>query len=342
MIRRHAATLHLALASVDGISAALLLAVVTAIRYAPQPWEEAWRVQGIDPFFAASAYGAGWVSVLWLRGLYRLRTRLSRRREAIDIALASGMLAVGVFAFLYWVRLPDVSRVFLLLLFPSQVLLTIALRLALRWVFDQARERGYNVRHALIVGANPTGRWFRERLAAHPDLGLRVVGYVAADGDDPAFESALPERIVGNLEEIEDVLHGRVIDEVIVCLGPEQSSLLEPVTRICQEEGKIVRIPMTDRLVVPGGHVDWLDDVPIVALVYGPDRLVGLVAKRTLDVIGSALGLILLSPILIASAVAIAVQDGRPVLFTQTRVGLHGRLFRIYKFRTMVTDAEAL
>lgn len=339
MLRRYAATLHLALASVDAISAATLFIVLTAVRYGADRWEEAWRVQGIDPMFAAFAYGASWVAVLWIRGLYRLRARLSARREFADVALAAITLAIGVFAVLYWIRLPDVSRVFLLLLFPSQILLTYALRLAIRYLFARLRERGLNVRHALIVGANAPGAWFAGLLAQHRDLGLRVVGYLALEGDDPVA-AALPAPVLGGVEAIETILHGRVVDEVILCLQPSQSHLLEPLTRICQEEGKIVRIPMTDRLVVPGGLVDWLGDVPIVSLVYGPDRLVGLVIKRLLDVIGSLLGLLVLSPVLLLVAIAIRASEGAPILFTQTRIGLHGRPFSIYKFRTMAVDAE--
>jgi lipopolysaccharide/colanic/teichoic acid biosynthesis glycosyltransferase len=78
----------------------------------------------------------------------------------------------------------------------------------------------------------------------------------------------------------------------------------------------------------------------VLSLVYGPDRTVSLVAKQLVDTILASLALLVLSPVLVAIAAAIAVLDGRPILFRQTRVGLHGRPFVVIKFRTMVPDAE--
>jgi len=84
-----------------------------------------------------------------------------------------------------------------------------------------------------------------------------------------------------------------------------------------------------------------LDGTPVYSLVSGPDRAVALALKRAVDVFGSVAGLILLSPLFLVIAVAIRRIDDGPVLFRQTRVGLHGRPFEVLKFRTMTTDAEA-
>ena len=89
------------------------------------------------------------------------------------------------------------------------------------------------------------------------------------------------------------------------------------------------------------GKVEELDGTPVFSLVSGPDRLLGLAAKRTIDVLGSAAALVLLSPLLLTVGLAIRLRDGSPILFRQTRVGLHGRPFDVVKFRTMTTDAEA-
>jgi exopolysaccharide biosynthesis polyprenyl glycosylphosphotransferase len=89
------------------------------------------------------------------------------------------------------------------------------------------------------------------------------------------------------------------------------------------------------------GKVEELDGTPVFSLVSGPDRTIALAAKRILDVVISVLALILLSPLLLGIAIAILRDDGRPVLFTQERLGLHGRPFRVVKFRTMARDAEA-
>jgi exopolysaccharide biosynthesis polyprenyl glycosylphosphotransferase len=109
-----------------------------------------------------------------------------------------------------------------------------------------------------------------------------------------------------------------------------------------EDEGKIVRIPMglADRTFTRGLLED-LDGMPVYSIVAGPDRLLELAVKRALDIVGALVGLVVLSPIMAVVTLAILVRDGRPILFTQERVGLHGRTFRILKFRTMVPDAEA-
>jgi exopolysaccharide biosynthesis polyprenyl glycosylphosphotransferase len=111
---------------------------------------------------------------------------------------------------------------------------------------------------------------------------------------------------------------------------------------MAMEEGKIVRVPMDvlDRAFA-AGRMEELDGIPVFSLISGPDRLVGLIVKRTLDVVISAVTLVVLSPITLAIALWIRSDDGAPVLFRQVRVGLHGRPFEIAKFRTMVKDAEA-
>ncbi len=103
-----------------------------------------------------------------------------------------------------------------------------------------------------------------------------------------------------------------------------------------------MRIPM-DALerVISVGSVEELDGTPVISLVSGPDRALTLAIKRTFDRAVSALALVLLSPVFVAITVAIALDSGRPILFRQKRLGVHGRAFSLVKFRSMVRDAEA-
>jgi len=106
-------------------------------------------------------------------------------------------------------------------------------------------------------------------------------------------------------------------------------------------DGKVVRIPINDGgLIVPGGRVESYDGIAVQSLVYGPDRVLGLIAKRLMDVVLATIALVLLSPLLLAIALWLCAVDGPPVLFRQVRVGLNGRQFQVVKFRTMIPDAE--
>ena len=182
LIRRHAAALHLALMLADAVTAIALFIGLSMIRFGPDAWEATWASAGIDGRLAAFLYGVVLVAVLWIQGLYRLRVRWSRRREALDVMFAVLLLAVVVFTALFLFKLPNVSRLFLILLFPSQALLTIASRTVIRLIFVSLRSSGRNTRFMLIVGANPDGESFADLLARHMELGVEPIGYLAGPG----------------------------------------------------------------------------------------------------------------------------------------------------------------
>jgi exopolysaccharide biosynthesis polyprenyl glycosylphosphotransferase len=191
----------------------------------------------------------------------------------------------------------------------------------------------------LVVGTGPEAARFADRIEGHRQLGLRVVGHLAPAGD---LVSVGERPVLGHVDEIERVFGEQIVDEVAICLPAELIGLVEPVTRLCAEVGKVVRIPMGDLgLTIPGARVEEFDGQPVMSLVYGPDRILSLVLKRVLDVALAAVALVVLVPVFAVIAAAILVVDGRPVLFRQVRLGLHGRPFSVMKFRTMVPDAEA-
>ncbi|MEO8571478.1 MAG: sugar transferase, partial [Chloroflexota bacterium] len=333
----------MALAAADAATAIALFIGLSVLRFGSPGWRQTWAAAGIDPLVAASAYGLLLVVALWLQGLYRMRTRLSMRREIIDVLIAMLFLAVVVFTTLYLVKLPNVSRLFLVLLFSSQAAITLLSRAAIRDLFVRLRARGYNARYILIVGASPAAEAFADDVAGHVELGLRPIGYLSGPNDPALSDGAgLRRPVLGAVEDIQHVLHGTVVDEVAICLTLEDWALVEPITRLCEDEGRVVRIPVTEGApIIPGGQIEDFHGISILSLVYGPDRIIGIAVKRLLDIVAAVALLLVLSPILLLLAVVLRLRDGGPVLFRQERVGLHGRPFLVTKFRTMVLDAEA-
>ncbi len=337
MIRRNAAGFRALLIVADALVAIVLFIGLSAWRLG-ETWSTMWRQIVPVPEGLFVIYGLGWVIALAMNGLYRPRARWSIRGEAVDVLRATTMLAVVTLGVLYIFRMPDVSRLFLLVLFPVQALVTVLGRIVLRLVMEQRRRQGKNLRYVLVLGAGPRAQQFAAKMEAHRELGLRVIGFL----DDEAVDD-LPSTLknLGTLDQLETVLHSQVVDEVAICLPFSQWGLIDAITHVCEEEGKIVRIPMDvlDR-AMSAGRMDELDGTPVFSLVSGPDRFLALAAKRALDLAVAASGLLLLSPFLLLIAIAIRLETDGPVLFRQTRVGLHGRPFQVLKFRTMVSDAE--
>ena len=338
MIRRHTTALRLLMMGADALIAFGLFIGTSILRFG-DVWLGTWRAAGIDAPAAAALYATTWVTLLWILGLYRLRARWTARIEIKDVGRAAVLLGLITFSALFAFKLPDVSRLFLLTLFVAQVVLTVASRAVVRAVLHGLRDRGYNLRYMLVVGTGKDARRFADRVERHRELGIRVIGHLAVHG---SLRVAGKRPVLGSMDDIETVLHDRIVDEVAVCLPADDLHWVEPVARLCEEVGKIVRIPLDDVPVsLPGGRVEDFDGGKVLSLVYGPDRAVGLVAKRLIDVALGGVAMILLLPVFAIIGLAIYLSDGRPVIFRQTRVGLHGRPFEVAKFRTMVPDAEA-
>jgi len=337
MIRRYLAILRYALMTTDVISAIVLFSLLRILRFDVIDPNASWNLT-VGPGTVAVLYGIGWVACLWVLGLYRLRTHVTFRGEAAGIIRAAILAALGIFSLLFLLHVDDVSRLFLVLLLVTQPILTIASRFALRLVLRGIRRGGHMTRQMLIVGAGPEARAFAEEVEAQRDLGLAIVGHLTGPRDT---QRAVRRPVLGTIDEIGDIFHGQVVDEVAICLSPQDWEYVEPVTRICEEEGKIVRVSMRALGgALSGGRYDELGSTPIITFLYGPDRILSLAFKRLADICFSSLALLILSPLLLVIAIYIRVADGPPVIFRQCRVGLHGRLFTCFKFRTMVPDAE--
>ena len=338
MFRRYAAGFRAMLMLADAVLAAVLLVSLSYWRFGSD-WAVVWRELIPNTTAVVALYAAGWVAVMTLNGLYRPRARWSLRAEIRDILRATIVMTLLTLSVLFLAKLPDVSRLFLVVLFPVQAAATICSRAVARVLMERLRREGRNTRYALVLGAGPRGQAFARTLEGHRELGLRVVGFLD-DRDDFSLPARWPR--LGAISDLERVMHQGIVDEVIICLPFSQWKLIDAISQVCEDEGKIVRIPM-DVLgrAISVGRVEELDGTPVFSLVSGPDRALTLAIKRIFDVVVSVLALVLLAPLFATITIAIALDSGRPVLFRQRRLGVHGRSFSLVKFRSMDRDAEA-
>jgi exopolysaccharide biosynthesis polyprenyl glycosylphosphotransferase len=341
-MRQRAVELRALLILSDAILAMAVLTVVSGIGFAGESktyWSDLIR----PPEIIALAYALVWVAALALRGLYQPRFRRTEASEAADVLKAAVWVALGTAALFFLLRPPSVSRLFFLVLFPSQVAVTAISHTVLRRAFGHLQMNERNQKNVLIVGAGEPGQAFARRLEANRWLGYRIVGFL--DADD-GVATSLPNgwARLGNLNHFEGVLHDSIIDEVVVCLPMGNwDARIEALVGLAEEEGKTVRVPIGLRLR-PFVHerLDDLDGLPVYSVKMGPERAVETTAKRLIDIALAGLGLVVLSPVFALVALAVLLSDGRPVLFAQERIGLHGRRFRMLKFRTMVHGAESM
>jgi len=192
----------------------------------------------------------------------------------------------------------------------------------------------------LLVGTSDRSIELARKLESRLDLGYRIVGFASDDVAQPPALAGSGYRVVCGLRDIREFLRHHVVDEVLITL-PEWSSFsaIVEIETACDQQGVIVR-RLAQAAESSCRQVNQLEGE--VLLRKGKDSLDswGAAVKRCFDVVGAATLLICCSPLLIAAALAIKLTSPGTVLFTQERVGLHKRTFRMYKFRTMVPDAE--
>ncbi len=292
-----------------------------------------------------------WSVLLWSSGRYRSHRTVPILDEAVAIvrvaATAAALFALAVWAFRLDERLlgtDRISRAWIGLFALLAGLAILAEKLALRVTSRHARARGFNFRTVLIVGTNAAARALAESIRGHRYWGYRVLGFVASQPPgEPGGETPDPgaQPLLGTLDDLPRVLAGNVIDEVIFAVSRHDLDRFEDLVLALQEQGVLTRFaldffPHTQAKM----RLEELDGVPLVSFSTSPTGAFGLAFKRLTDVALSALLLALAAPIVLFVALAIRLSSRGAVMFRQTRCGLNGRHFTLYKFRTMVEDAE--
>jgi exopolysaccharide biosynthesis polyprenyl glycosylphosphotransferase len=283
-----------------------------------------------------------WHLIFSMFGLYGSRRLADRKEEAVVVlkAVSAAALALGFVAAFFRVRM--ITPEFIAVFWIVGTLTIILSRLALREFLRRARIHGRNLRHLLIVGTNSRALEFAATVENRPELGYHLIGFA----DQPwignrEFRNG-GKSIVSDLEHFPAFLRERVIDEVAIAL-PMKSFYSESAQIVaqCQEQGVIVRVLAnlfeTRKGLVKSSHLGGMD-----IATFSPHSPEGwpMACKRLLDVFVSALLLVLLAPVFLLVGVLIKWDASGPVFFVQDRVGLNKRRFRMYKFRTMVGDAE--
>jgi exopolysaccharide biosynthesis polyprenyl glycosylphosphotransferase len=218
----------------------------------------------------------------------------------------------------------------------------VALRAVGYAVVRQARARGHVGHRTLVLGAGRVGAHLVRTLKEHREYGLVPVGFL--DSTPLLRGDALPAPVLGGDEELAAVIAERGIDVVVVAFGSLRGEDLVEVLRTCDRlQVEIFLVPRLFELHAVGPEMDAVWGLPLIRQRRAPFRTVMWRVKRGVDVVVSALALLLLSPLLAAIALAVRLEGGSGVLFRQTRVGMDARPFELLKFRSLrpVDEAES-
>jgi exopolysaccharide biosynthesis polyprenyl glycosylphosphotransferase len=283
-----------------------------------------------------------WHSLFYFFGLYESRRFSKHRREAIDVAKATSLGTVMLLVVGTLFHLSVIHPTFLLVFWLVSTGTAVLSRETLRLLLKQIRQHGRNLRHVLIVGTNPRAIELAVDLESNSTLGYRVLGFVDREWAGMETFRKAGYRCICDFRDFPSVIRNSVVDEVMISLPI--SSLYREISRIvalCEEQGITTHMLFSPfDLKQPRARGATSDYDSLITLRRGTMQGWALLVKRVLDTLISLLCLILFAPILLLAAAVVKLSSPGPIFFVQKRVGLNKRLISVYKFRTMVLNAE--
>ncbi len=283
-----------------------------------------------------------WAALLYFLGMYE-SFRIKQVSDILLTVWSAAFIGIGIFgSAAYLLKFQDLHRFFVIFIFFGAAILVSIEKIAAMIFFRHIRRKGYNFRNILLVGTGPRARQFINLIESHGEWGLKIVGLIDEDLSLIGKEINGYE-VIGALKDVADIVHENVVDEVVFIVPRSWHQKIEAVMSFCEIEGIKVQyaIDIFDLKFAKAKQTD-LEGFLLLTFERAPIKVWHLFMKRVFDVSLCGILLVIFIPLFITISVAIKLTSRGPVLYTQTRCGLNGRKFILYKFRTMVKNAEAL
>lgn len=267
--------------------------------------------------------------------LYTPKRVQGRRLELSNIVKAN---TVGLLIFIMWLymmKLHDFSRQMMFIFYAINIFLESMARNGIRCLLMSFRKKGFNTKHILLVGYSRAAEGYIDRILANPQWGYVVRGIL-----DDNVESGTEYRgikVIGCIDNLNIILPENKLDEIAITLSITQYARLEEIVNMCEKSGVHTKfIPDYNHIIPTRPYTEDLLGLPVINIRNVPlTNTVNIVIKRIVDIFGSIVALVLFSPVMLLTAIAIKCTSPGPIFYSQERVGLHNRPFRMYKFRSM-------
>lgn len=278
----------------------------------------------------------GYIFLYYRCGVYAPKRTVRRRYEIYGIVKANTIGLAALIIILYMIiREINFSRSVMAFFYVLNVFLTASARIVLRKSLQTIRSKGYNLKHILLVGYSRAAEEYIDRILDNPQWGYVVCGIL--DDHIPSGTLYKGVKVLGSTGNLEIILPENKLDEIAITLSLKDYDLLESIVGICEKSGVHTKfIPDYNKLIPTRPYTEDLMGLPVINIRYVPLTNTGnIVTKRIIDIVGSLVGIILTSPVMLAAAVLVKLSSPGPVIFKQERVGLHNKSFYMYKFRSM-------
>jgi len=281
-------------------------------------------------------------SVIFFRHYGAYQSSRMRRFGMVMSGYFSGLMALLILLVLMHDLFPqlEISRLLLVIFLGLTGLLITVKEKIVFFVMHHIRGMGFNFRNVLIVGSGPRALEVLDAMEEHPEWGLRLAGFVDPD-PQRVGEEIRGHAVVGSVNDLARILDENVIDEVVIAMPRSWFQATEQVIRTCETSG--IRAHLRFDLFNPRIAKPMFHDLfgfKLLSFETTSTHEMQLLLKRAFDIVFSSILLVLLSPVFLIVILLVKTTSPGPVFFSQERMGLNGRRFLMYKFRSMYVDAE--
>ena len=282
----------------------------------------------------------GYILLYYLCHVYEPQRTSRISREIYNLICANTIGLVGYIALLYVVKQMDYSRKMICVFYVLNILLTSASRFFVRKTLRSFRKKGYNLKHILLVGYSRSAEEYIDRILGNPEWGYVVCGIL--DDFVPAGTLYRGIKVIGRIDNILELLPANELDEIAITLSLKDYNRLEEIVNTCEKFGVHTKfIPDYNSLIPSKPYTEDLMGLPVINIRYVPlSNTFNAMLKRIVDIFGAFVAIILFSPVMLFSCIMIKLTSPGPLIYRQTRVGLHNKPFEMYKFRSMEVQTE--
>ncbi|MCR5355805.1 MAG: undecaprenyl-phosphate glucose phosphotransferase [Lachnospiraceae bacterium] len=276
----------------------------------------------------------------YLFDLYSSKRASGRKKEFYNIIKANTIGCLGLIVAMYLRRQTHFSREMIFIFWGADIFFETLMRNVIRYLLRFFRKKGYNLKYVLLVGYSRSAESYINKIRLNPQWGYVVRGIL----DDHVERGTMYKgvKVMGVIDNLQMILEENKLDEIAITLSLKEYGRLEEIVAMCEKSGVHTKfIPDYTGIIPNKPYTEDLQGLPVINIRHVPlTNTVNIVMKRMVDIVGSIFAIILASPVMLVCALIIKFGSKGPIIFTQERVGLHNKPFKMYKFRTMYVQED--
>ena len=281
----------------------------------------------------------GLVAIFALKGLYKIRLTGTWFRQVVTIASSATIGLAVLITYFFVFQPPSSSRLIVPFVWAIAIVLLSGGRLIVSVTMGLLYRLGLGETRLLVVGSGRLGKMIMQHIAASPNLGYSIVGFLHDMTEPPSDFGRF--KMLGTLEDLSLVIRSLHVDEVIIALPSNMHEQSIKSVKLCEKLGASFKLaPDLYELSLSRIDMETIEGIPLIGIKQVSLNTVQGLITRVVDIVISTLIIVLGSPLWLFIALAIRLSSPGEIIYTQTRIGKNGHPFKIYKFRSMYKNAD--